>query len=60
VYSAWAPFGFLAGLYLGVLCLIVRHHAYGRCQVCDTHREPVCGCPRRPRFKTRRDMEDEL
>jgi hypothetical protein len=68
MYSAWAPFGFLAGLFLGLLCLQIRHAAFGRCAVCELERAPKCGCPggtpdaidaRRPKFKSR-DPKDYL
>jgi hypothetical protein len=42
MYSAWAPFGFLAGLFLGLLCLQIRHAAFGRCAVCELERAPKC------------------
>jgi hypothetical protein len=67
VYAAWAPFGFMAGGFLAALCLLLRHHAFGRCAVCETHRSPKCSCPggdpknidvRRPKFKSKDDYRD--
>jgi hypothetical protein len=29
---------------LGVLILLLRHHAFGRCGTCNNDRVPRCGC----------------
>jgi hypothetical protein len=29
---------------LGVLTLLLRHHAFGHCKACNLDREPRCGC----------------
>lgn len=67
MFTTWAPFACFAGGWLAFFCLAIRHAAYGRCAVCETHRSPKCQCPggdpktidvRRPKFKSKDDYRD--